>query len=245
MKVIVVIPSRFDSSRFPGKPLAEISGKPMIRMVYEAAIQAETTDDVYVATDDPRIVSAVEAFGAKAVQTAKECRSGTDRVADTANILGLADEDILVNVQGDQPLIHPASIDQAVSPFLSGNGIGMSTLACRIEDPRKIAGPKDVKVVMDKNGYALYFSRSPIPFARDQETGFDTYKHLGVYVYTKAFLDIFRSLPLGVLEEVEKLEQLRALEHGYRIRVLITEHNSPEVDYPEDIKAIENLMNND
>ena len=240
MKTIVVIPSRYGSTRFEGKSLALIAGKPMIQWVYERAKQAQRINDVVVATDDQRIFQAVSAFGGQAVMTSAKNRSGTDRVAETADIMNLAENDIIVNVQGDQPLIDPRCLDQVVQPFAQISDLEMSTLAFNIVNLREITDPKDVKVIFDNQGYALYFSRSAIPCGRDAGKTFDTYKHLGIYAYTKRFLDIYRQLPAGRLEEIEKLEQLRALEHGYRIMVVVTEYDSPEVDLPQDIRRIEN-----
>jgi 3-deoxy-manno-octulosonate cytidylyltransferase (CMP-KDO synthetase) len=191
-----------------------------------------------VATDDRRIFSAVTGFGGKAIMTAAENRSGTDRVAEAAEQMNLSKNDIVVNIQGDQPRIHPSCIQEVVAPLIENPDIQMSTLAFKIINPEEITHPKDVKVTFDVLGNALYFSRSAIPFGRDASTVFDTYKHLGIYAYTRRFLDIFRSLPDGRLENIEKLEQLRAMEYGYRIRVMVTEHDSPEVDVPEDIAKI-------
>ncbi|MDY0161754.1 3-deoxy-manno-octulosonate cytidylyltransferase [Desulfobotulus sp.] len=241
MRKIVVIPARWGSSRLEGKPLRPLAGKPMIRHVYERC-RAAAVDDVVVATDDVRILEAVENFGGRAVLTSPENRSGTDRVADAARILGLLPEDLLVNVQGDQPLIHPRCIDEVLAPFQKESDLAMTTLGFVIQDPREITDPKDVKVVMDARGNALYFSRATIPHVRDRETPCTYIKHLGVYAYTRRFLDIFRDLPTGTLEEIEKLEQLRVLEQGYTLRVVMTSHDSPEVDLPEDIARIEALM---
>lgn len=242
MKRVVIIPSRYGSTRFEGKPLAIISGKPMIQCVYERAISSGGVDQVVVATDDERIFSAVIDFGGSAVMTSSENRTGTDRVAEASEKLNLADNDIVVNIQGDQPLIHPACIHEVMTPIMENPDISMSTLAYKITDPQEITNPKDVKVTFDTKGDALYFSRSAIPFGRDSSTVFDTFKHLGIYAYTRRFLDIFRDLPDGTLENIEKLEQLRALEHGYKIRVIITAHDSPEVDIPEDIKRITSIL---
>lgn len=239
METVVIIPSRYGSTRFEGKPLAIISGKPMIQWVYERAANAENVDTVVVATDDARIVSVVNGFGGKTILTSAENRSGTDRVAEAADKLNLADDDIVVNIQGDQPCIHPECIQEVMAPLKENPENQMSTLAFRIVRSEEITNPKDVKVTFDMLGNALYFSRSPIPFARDTDTVFDTYKHLGIYAYTRQFLEIFRNLPDGRLESIEKLEQLRAMEYGYRIQVVITEHDSPEVDIPEDIPRIE------
>ncbi|MFZ5562571.1 MAG: 3-deoxy-manno-octulosonate cytidylyltransferase [Thermodesulfobacteriota bacterium] len=242
MRVAAIIPSRYGSTRFAGKPLASIAGVPMIQRVYEQTKQALCVTDIAVATDDRRIAEAVARFGGNPLMTSESCRSGTDRAAEAAAQLGLAPEDIVVNIQGDQPLIAPQTIDETVAPLLSDPDLGMTTAAFAIVDKREITNPKDVKMVFDANGFALYFSRSPIPFARDKGTRFDTFKHLGIYAYTRRFLDIFTQLPNGVLEDIEKLEQLRALEHGHRIKVVITRHDSPEVDIPEDIPRIEALM---
>ena len=236
MKIVVIIPARFDSSRFPGKPLSLLkNGKPMIQQVYERVSLSNIVTDIVVATDDQRIVDAVMGFGGKVVMTGKEIRSGTDRVAEAAEKLGLDLDDVVINIQGDQREVHPQHFKDVVSPFKTEPGLEMSTLAFKIVEKGEITNPKDCKVTFDNRGYALYFSRSPIPCARDANTIFDTYKHLGIYAYTRRFLETFRNLPEGKLETIEKLEQLRALEYGYQIKVVITEYDSPEVDYPEDI----------
>ncbi len=242
MKIGVVIPARYASTRFEGKPLALICGKPMIQKVYEGAIGAGRVTDVVVATDDQRIMDAVIGFGGKAIMTSESNRSGTDRVAEAAGIIGLELDDIVVNIQGDQPLIDPRCIDEVVEPFFTEPDMGMSTLAFAIVQEDEITNPKDVKVTFDNNGYALYFSRSTIPFDRDKDGSCEVYKHLGVYAYTRRFLEMFRTLPQGKLERIEKLEQLRALEYGHRIKVVVTGYDSPEVDLPEDIKRIEKRM---
>ncbi len=242
MKIAVIIPSRYGSSRFEGKPLARICGKPMIQRVTEAALAAKNVTDVVVATDDPRIAEAVRGFGGRPVMTGRGNRSGTDRVAEAAERMGLSLDDIVINVQGDQPLLEPRCLDAVAAPLVSDPAIGMTTLAFRIVNPDEITNPKDVKVTFDARGFALYFSRSPIPFGRDSDTVFDTYKHLGVYAYTRRFLEIFRQLPEGRLEAIEKLEQLRALEFGHRIKIVVTPYDSPEVDLPEDIERMETLL---
>lgn len=240
-EITAIIPSRYGSKRFEGKPLASVAGKPMIQRVYEQALKAENIDNVLVATDDLRIFNAVEQFGGKAVLTDSELRSGTDRVAQAANMLKLGSDHIVVNIQGDQPVFNPVCINQMVAPFAEDSTLEMSTLACKITNPREITDPKDVKVVMDRDGYALYFSRAQVPFPRDgMNSNVVYYKHLGFYAYRKSFLDKLAALEEGYAERVEKLEQLRVLEYGYRIRVIITEHDSPEVDLPEDIVRIEN-----
>ncbi len=242
MKIVVIIPSRFGSSRFEGKPLAPIAGKPMIQHVYETSARSATVHRVAVATDDSRIFDTVERFGGEAVMTSSSQRSGTDRAGEAADLLGLSMEDIIINVQGDQPLLDPRCLDDVVAPLVKDVELGMSTLAFRIIDPQEYTNPKDVKVVLDHRGDALYFSRAPVPYARDEGEEFDSFKHLGVYAYRRSFLEIFRKLPTGTIETIEKLEQLRALEHGHRIRVVVTPYDSPEVDLPSDIPRIEKLM---
>ena len=242
MDCFVIVPSRYGSTRFEGKSLAKINGTPMIEWVYRRIAQSEEPSNVVVATDDERIVSTVSDFGGQAILTGADARSGTDRVAEAAEKMGLRPEDVVVNVQGDQPLIHPVCIDEVIRPFRDEPDVQMTTLAYNIQNEVEITNPKDVKVVFNHKGSALYFSRSPIPLARDPETEFDTYKHLGIYAYTRWFLETFRNLPEGRLEQIEKLEQLRVLEHGYPLRVVITEHDSPEVDLPDDIPRIEQLI---
>ncbi len=242
MKTVVIIPSRYGSSRFDGKPLAKILGRAMIERVYQNARAAKKVTEVVVATDDQRIIRAVESFGGRAVLTSADNPSGTDRVGEAAEKLGLAATDLVVNVQGDQPLIDPRCLDAVIEPLLIEPEIGMTTLAFAIVRKEEITDPKDVKVTFDQKGFALYFSRATIPHDRDGNMVFNTYKHLGVYAYTRHFLDLFRALPEGNLERIEKLEQLRALEHGLRIKVVITEYDSPEVDLPSDIPRIEQLL---
>ena len=242
MRIVTIIPARYASTRFEGKPLARISGKTMIQRVLERAGKADCVTDVAVATDDLRIHDAVREFGGKAILTSQENRSGTDRVGEAVKELGLADDDIVINVQGDQPLLDPRCLDEVIHPFLTERDIKMSTLAYAITREEEITNPQDVKVAFDSRGFALYFSRSPIPFGRDPEHSFKTYKHLGIYAYSVEFLEIFRNLPEGRLERIEKLEQLRALEHGHQIRVVVSEFDSPEVDLPGDIPMIEKLL---
>ncbi len=239
---IAIIPSRYGSSRLQGKPLVPIAGRPMIQRVYEQAKKSAAVTDVWVATDDPRIVAAVEAFGGNAVMTSDTCRSGTDRVAETANILKLGPDDIIINIQGDQPVFDPRSLDDLISPFDKDPEVEMSTLAFKIRNPREVTDPKDVKVVFDTRGNALYFSRAQIPFPRDADTEADYYKHLGFYAYKKSFLDRFVTLSTGRCEAVEKLEQLRVLEHGFPIHVAVTAFDSPEIDLPEDIQRVERVL---
>ena len=233
-----VIPSRYGSSRFPGKPLALIAGKPMIQHVYKKALRSAVVTKAVVATDDKRIFDAVADFGGQAVMTSMSCRSGTDRVAETTAMMGLAPDDIVINIQGDQPLFNPLSLDDLILPFEHDPELLMSTLAFKIKNKREITDPKDVKVTFDHQGFALYFSRAQIPYPRDKGTKADFYKHLGFYAYKKKFLDILVTLPTGTCENIEKLEQLRVLEYGYRIKVAVTEYDSPEIDLPEDIHRL-------
>lgn len=242
MRIVVIIPARYGSTRFPGKPLARIAGKPMVEHVCEQADSCKEVSDVVVATDDDRILDCVQAFGGKAVMTASGHSSGTDRIAEAAEILHLKDEDIVVNVQGDQPLLPPLILDEMIAPFEEDEGLPMTTLMYRIRDPEEVDNPNHVKVVTDTQGFALYFSRHPIPFYRDPGSNPVHYKHLGLYAYRTAFLKTFTRLPEGRLEAAEKLEQLRVLEHGYRIRVVETDFDSPEVDTPEDVKRVETII---
>ncbi len=236
---IAIIPSRYGSSRFEGKPLALVAGKTMIQRVYEQAQKSKAVSKTVVATDDDRILSAVESFGGQAVMTSDTCRSGTDRVAETTGILNIEPDEIIINIQGDQPVFNPLTIDEMISPFANDPELVMSTLAFKIKDKREITDPKDVKVTFDQNGFALYFSRAQIPYPRDKKTKVDFYKHLGFYAYKKRFLDKLVALPTGTCENIEKLEQLRVLEFGYRIKVVITKYDSLEIDLPCDIKRIE------
>ena len=244
MKVYVFIPARYASSRLPGKPLRLIAGKPMIQHVYERVSLAKNLDGVYVATDDERIAEVVRGFGGQVIMTPVEAASGTDRIAFAANSLGLNDHDLIVNVQGDQPLVHSDSIEAVITPFLSPDydaSFEMSTLSFKIVNEAEITSPKDVKLVTDVNGFALYFSRATIPYGRDYWEH-DSFKHLGVYDYTKRFVDTFIALELGRLEVIEKLEQLRALEYGHKIKIVQSLQDSPEVDLPGDIEIMEALL---
>jgi 3-deoxy-manno-octulosonate cytidylyltransferase (CMP-KDO synthetase) len=244
-RIIAFIPARFASSRLPGKPLEKIAGKMLIEHVYERVAAAHNLDAAYIATDSEDIAAAAHGFGAEVIMTPENVTCGTDRIARAADAVGLNDEDIVVNVQGDQPLVATESIEAVVSPFLAADYDGafeMTTLSYRIRDPREITDPKDVKVVCDAQGFALYFSRATIPWGRDNPEHGEHFKHLGVYAYTKRFVDIFAHLPQGKLEQLEMLEQLRALEYGYRIKVVESAHDSPEVDEPEDLRRIEQRL---
>ncbi len=239
MNVIVFIPSRYNSTRFPGKPLAPIAGEPMIRHVYRCAASCPDASEIYVATDDERIFRYVEDFGGNALMTGTEHPSGTDRIAGAVKKMDLDEDDIIVNIQGDQPFFDPYLISDMIAPLITDRNIPMSTLKYRITGREEIENTNIVKVVTDKDGFALYFSRYPIPFFRDGERSGPYYKHLGFYAFRKDFLIEFSSLPVGVLEVAEKLEQLRALENGFKIKVVETDSDSPEVDTPGDIIRVE------
>lgn len=249
MRVVAVIPARYASTRFPGKPLAEIHGKPMIQWVYERASRSSHVGRVIVATDDDRIMDVVKAFGGEVQMTHTDHPTGTDRLAEVASRI---EADLIVNVQGDEPLIDPKMIDQAVLPLKKNPGIAMGTLMTPVRDVDEYLNPNVVKVVTDRQGLALYFSRAPIPHPRDfadsLETNFSAlkaFKHVGLYVYRKDFLLTFPKLSETRLEKLEKLEQLRALEHGFRIRVVETSLTSIGVDTPEDLEKVRtNLLNN-
>ncbi len=242
VQVVCIIPSRYESSRFPGKPLADLCGKPMIQHVYERVLRAQSVTFAAVATDDERIYRAVEAFGGRAVMTSPRHRSGTDRIAEAVESLNLREEDIVVNIQGDQPLFVPSQVDEVVAPLLEDPDIPMSTLIYRIVREEEIAHPNAVKVVFDERGFALYFSRATIPFVRDRGKKADYYKHHGIYAYRRSFLRAFTALSEGILERLEALEQLRALENGHRIRVVVTDHDSVEVDTPEELERVRRLL---
>ena len=244
MKILAFIPSRYASTRFPGKPLAMIQGKPMIQHTYGCAANCPDISEVYVVTDDERIFKCVEDFGGKAVITKKEHPSGTDRIAEAVEILRLNEDDIIVNIQGDQPFFKPSVISEMVRPLIDDKTIPMSTLIYRISDASEINNSNIVKVVSDNNDFALYFSRWPIPFYREQSVEKVFYKHLGFYAYRKNFIFEFNRLPGGKLEDIEKLEQLRAMENGYRIKVIETDSDSIEVDTMEDLRKVEELIKN-
>ena len=242
MSIIAFIPSRYGSTRFPGKPLAMIAGKPMIQHACGCALKCPDIADVYVVTDDERIMACVKGFGGKGVMARKDHPSGTDRIAEAVEILGLNDDDIVVNIQGDQPLFSPSIISQMVKPLVDDKSIPMGTVKYRISDPSEINNSNIVKVVTDNNDFALYFSRSTIPFYRERTPVQDYYKHLGFYAYRKRFILEFGRLPVARLENVEKLEPLRAIENGFRIKVVETGFDSIEVDAPEDIIKVEKLL---
>lgn len=233
MKIICVIPARYDSTRLPGKPLANIAGKPMIQHVYERAKLARRPDEVLVATDHQLVYNAVTAFGGQAMMTSPNHPTGTDRLAEVAACLAA---DVIINVQGDEPLIAPAIIDELAEAFYQDKELVMATLATPLSENEKQT-PGAVKVVTDLAGYALYFSRSLIPYPRSPAE-LTHYKHIGIYAYRRDFLLKYAALAPSPLEKAESLEQLRALEHGYRIKVLKTTFQSVGVDTPEDLERV-------
>ena len=243
-KIIAIIPARYQSNRFEGKPLARIMGKPMIQHVVERAQQVPLLSRVVVATDDERIAQVVESFGGSWVMTRSDHATGTDRLAEAAQMLPISDNDVIVNIQGDQPLFPAEIIEQVARPLIDDPSLPMSTLIYKIVRPEEITDPNHVKTVFDCHGNALYFSRSSIPFQRDPGGAEQPtyYKHLGFYAYRKGFLVTFVGLPEGQWERFEKLEQLRALEFGYTIRVVLTGHDSVEVDTPEDLVRVEQML---
>ena len=239
MKVLCVIPARYASTRLPGKPLSMIAGKPMIQHVYERACQAQMPDEVIVATDNELVEKAVAAFGGKAVMTSPDHPSGTDRLAEVA--LMYPDVDVIVNVQGDEPMIPPEVIDNLAKAFEADAELNMATMKVAM-DEADYDNPAAVKVVTDLNGYALYFSRSLMPYPRNKPEGYKVYKHVGIYAYRRNFLLKYAVLPPTPLEKAESLEQLRALENGYKIKVLESTFKGIGVDTPEDLAAVNELF---
>jgi len=239
VRIIGVIPARMGSTRFPEKIISDIKGKPMIQRVWEAARKAETISEIFVATDHVRIYNIVRDFGGNAIMTSIKHKSGTDRIAEAIRKLKA---DIIVNIQGDEPLIRPDVLDSAVLPFYEDKNLEMSTLVCKVADRRLMDDPNIVKVAITKDGYALYFSRSPIPSQARAEKFDYFYKHIGVYVYRKEYLLKYVKMPQSRLEKMEKLEQLRALENGCRIKAVLTKFDTVPVDTPEDLKNVLRLM---
>ena len=214
----------------------------MIQHVYERAMSCPEISEVCVATDDKRISACVNEFGGKVVMTAKTHRSGTDRICEAATKIGLNTDDLVVNIQGDQPIFHPSIVSMLIKPFVEDRSIPMTTVKWKITDPDDILNPNHVKVVTDRQGFAIYFSRYPLPFFRDAESRQVHYKHLGFYGFRMEFLLKFTRLSQGVLEAAEKLEQLRALEYGFKVKVVETPFNSIEVDVPEDVEKVEEIL---
>ena len=253
MKVVAIIPARYGSTRFEGKPLADILGKPMIQWVYEGVCQSKLIDRVIVATDDQRILEAVEQFGGNGVMTSAAHATGSDRVAEVARKLRA---EIIVNVQGDEPLLKGNIIDKAIKPLLKDPSLPLSTLMTRIEEVKDWLNPNVVKVVVSQKGFALYFSRSPIPFPRDLNVEkllaasskgksplpHRVFKHIGVYVYRRDFLLRYSKMKHTPLEKLEKLEQLRALENGFSIKVTPVDYEPLSVDTPEDLEKVVSFL---
>ncbi|PWT87005.1 MAG: 3-deoxy-manno-octulosonate cytidylyltransferase [Blastocatellia bacterium] len=237
---VAVIPARFASSRLPGKALADLDGHPMIEHVYRRASLSKAVSRVIVATDDLRIAAAVARFGGEVRLTRPDHPSGTDRLAEVATTL---DCDVVVNVQGDEPLIDPEAISEAVAPFADDPSIHITTLYRRIQDPADLKNPNIVKLALDRAGFALYFSRAPIPYVRDPRGGWPPlYRHVGLYAYRRSALLVVAALEPTPLERAEALEQLRPLEHGIRIKAVETEYDSFGVDTPEDLEHVRRLL---
>jgi 3-deoxy-manno-octulosonate cytidylyltransferase (CMP-KDO synthetase) len=237
--ILGVIPARFASTRLMGKPLADICGKPMLQHTYESASKSKLLSKIIIAVDDEKIAQTARGFGAEVVLTPKDIATGSDRIAFVCrNIPGA---EIIVNIQGDEPFIEGEMIDQAIEPLLFDKNVNVSTLAKKIESVEELKSASIPKVVFDYHNFALYFSRSPIPFVRDAKNNFeriqlaDIYKHIGLYVYRRDSLLRFTELPPTDLEQIEKLEQLRMLENGFKIKIVITEHETISVDTPEDL----------
>jgi len=241
MNVIGVIPARYSSTRFDGKVLVDIAGKPMLQHVWERAKQAIVLDDLIIACDDERVAKAAEGFGAKVMMTAKAHTCGTDRISEIVNFL---DVKIIVNIQADEPLIHPVMIDTVARALLDDPSVVMATLMKKITDSHEINDPHVVKVVVDKDNFALYFSRAAIPYlAANSTVSAPVYfKHIGLYGYTKDFLFTYKNLPVSTLESIEKLEQLRVLHEGIKIKVIETKYETIGVDTPQDLERLKQFL---
>ena len=237
--IIGIIPARFASSRLFGKVLADIGGKPMIQHTYENSKKSNLLNEIIIAVDDTKVANIAQSFGARVVMTPKDLQSGSDRAAEV--LKSLPDAEIIVNIQADEPFIKSTMIDQAIEPLLFDKSVNVSTLAKRIESVEELRSPSVVKVVFDYNNFAMYFSRSPIPFVRDAKTNSqkiqlaEIYKHIGLYVFRRDHLLKFTKLQPTDLEKTEKLEQLRMLENGFRIKIVTTEFDTLSVDTPEDL----------
>ncbi|UPQ88911.1 3-deoxy-manno-octulosonate cytidylyltransferase [Vibrio sinaloensis] len=249
MSFTVVIPARYQSTRLPGKPLADIAGKPMIQWVYEQAIQAGA-DQVIIATDDKRVEQAVKGFGGQVCMTSADHESGTERLAEVVEKMSIADDHIIVNVQGDEPLIPPSIIKQ-VAENLADSAAPMATLAVEIEDQAEVFNPNAVKVVIDKDGYALYFSRATIPWDRDnfalepKSIAQPLMRHIGIYAYRAGFINTYINWQPTALEKIECLEQLRVLWHGENIHVAVAKQApAAGVDTPEDLELVRQIIAN-
>jgi 3-deoxy-manno-octulosonate cytidylyltransferase (CMP-KDO synthetase) len=239
LKIVAIIPARYASTRLPGKPLADLDGRPMVEHVFRRAASSPIVAETIVATDDLRIATRVNEFGGK-VRLTKWHETGTDRLAEVAASI---DCDVVVNVQGDLPLFDPGAIAELVAPFASDPGLQMTTVFRRITEESELTDPNVVKLVIDRGGFALYFSRAPIPHLRDPRGGWPPmYKHIGLYAYRRSALLVLAALEPTPLERAEALEQLRALEHGIRIKAVETKYESMEVNTPEDLEQVRRLL---
>lgn len=241
MKAVGVIPARWASTRFEGKMLALLNGQPLIEHVWRQAKKSRVLEEILIACDDQRIWDAAKSFGAKVVMTDKDHKSGTDRIAQAAADISA---DVIVNIQGDEPLIDPAVIDNLAKALLDNTNVVMATVIKPISRPEDLDNPNIVKTVIDCENNALYFSRFPIPYNREKKPFSDAvyYKHLGIYAYRKDFLLKFKNLPVSYLEEIEKLEQLRVLSAGYKIKTIQTQHETLGVDTPQDLVLAERML---
>jgi len=241
MDIIGIIPARLGSTRLANKVLADINGKPMIQHVWEKARQTRILNDLIIAADDERIVEVCKGFGANVILTSKDHKTGTDRLTEIVNPL---DVKVIVNIQGDEPLIQPEMIDHIARPLLDDEELVMTTLVKKIDDPAELSNPSVVKVVFDRNNFALYFSRAKIPYFHGsfEDPRPVYYKHIGMYGYTKDFLFNMKNIPQSSAEKAEKLEQLRVLEAGFKIKVIETKVNTVAVDTQEDLDKVRNLL---
>ena len=241
MDVIGVIPARYSSTRFEGKVLADILGKPMIQHVWERARESKVLDDLIIACDDDKVAEVAKNFGAKVIMTSKGHTCGTDRISEVINPLEVK---VVINIQADEPLIHPTMIDDVARSLLGDPSISMATVMKKIDNPTIAKDQNIVKVIVDKNNFALYFSRAPIPFyaSNSEEATPVYYKHIGLYGYTKDFLFIYKNMPVSRLEKIERLEQLRVLEEGFRIKVIETKYDTIGIDSPEDLNKLKSFL---
>ena len=241
MKIIAVIPARYASTRFPAKLLQDLGGKSVIVRTYEAALATNLFDDVFVVTDSDLIFKEIESNGGKAIMSHKEHESGSDRIAEAVENMNV---DVVVNVQGDEPFINKEALSQLVEVFKNdiNKKVDLASLMFEITEKEEISNPNNVKVIVDQKGFALYFSRSVIPFPREENVGVRYMKHIGIYAFRKEALMDFYRLPMLSLEASEKLEQLRYLEYGKRIRMIETSHGSIGIDTPEDLEKARELL---
>ena len=237
-RVVVIVPARYESSRFPGKPLAELLGKPMLHHVYTRAMSAKNVDEVVIATDSPLISAEMQETGFRVEMTSPDHPTGTDRIAEAAECV---EGDIILNVQGDEPMINPASIEALVEVFFKDENLDYAQLVKRISDPADFVDNNVVKVALDQSSNILFYSRAPIPYPKVR-VEYDAHKHIGVYGFRRNFLQTFTTLKPGRLEKIEGIEQLRAIEHGYRIRGVETEHDTISVDTPGDLEDARRAM---